>query len=313
MSSSPPPELKFRPRSLTPMVNFSRRTHDTIGMSEIFQNAYVMPKSQVIQLYPSTAPINSKDSETGTKLALLHRISELEKQHRQDKARIENLEKMIGELNMKLEEMKRANKSMLEEGGFGAGGVHILYQDLFMTDLKQQMSEKTQEAAKFRYQQAETRLELELLKKDNFQYQATLKRYRSLLAEAIKKPINTDISDSSFCSAIESETSSHKPGSSTNRRNKHLLDQELKHSSPVGLRSNLLSLAKLEKLNQLLLAINKTTNIVDICKTMSKGVKTLTKSQKLTIYLISQKMKDDYIKSFTKTPDFIGRARVGNE
>ncbi|CAG9329207.1 unnamed protein product [Blepharisma stoltei] len=312
---SPQPESRFRPRSLTPMVNFSRKTPDP-GQSVIadfYQNAYIVPKSKLIALSPQTAPVTSQDSDTTSKSALIHRVSDLERQHRQDKARIENLEKQVIELTMKYEEMKAANKMLLEQKSCNGGEVHALYQDLFLTDLKQQMNEKTQEAAKIRSKQVQTMKELESLKRDNFQYQATLKRYRTLLADALKKPPMDFADSSSFLSAIESDASSRKQGSSSNRRFQHLLAQDSRASSPVGLKLSLVSLSKLEKLVHVLSALNKAQTVLDICKIISRGSKSLTKSQKLTLFLIGSKIKDDYIKCFEKTPDFIGRVRVGNE
>lgn len=297
-----PTKARYRPKSLSPMtahqdVSFS-------GKSEM--TAYVLPKLRTQELYSESG---SPKPVIEQKYSLIQQISQLERQHRADKIRIDLLEKQISELEAQIENYKKLNKNLLEEKGPAVGGVHALYHDLFITDLKQQMSELNGEVGVYKNIAQVSKMEIDTVRKENLKLNATLRRYRKLLSESIQKSEITEQADSSsVVSMLASDKDSHRHVGSRN------LNTTLDPSKTTlnGLKNNLVSLSKLDRLSQAMNQITKCEDLMSICKVFAKSAKALTKSEKITIFVISQKAKNDYVKSFGHSADFIGRVRLGN-
>ena len=281
--------------------------------SDMLNNAYILPKFINIDLsIPHSSSHDSKFSEDG-KSSLYHKLALLEKLHRADLLRIEQLERQVKDFSDQLTSMKEMNKSLLEDKGFGGGEVHALYQDLFITDMKQQMSDLSHDVTKFRSQKEQMRKEFDSIKKENGQLQATVKRYRSMLTTALKKPVTSTESAGDASSAYsammsESERNMGKHSDSSKKR----LSQENSLQVPHGLKLNLLSLNKIEKLNLVLIQLNNCSDFNQLCKIITRAAKGLTKSQRVSVYVISEKAREHYIQAFTGSADFIGRVRIGN-
>ena len=58
------------------------------------------------------------------------------------------------------------------------GEIHYLYQDLFLTDIKQEVEKAQKELKSCKQEQNNAQREMATLKKQNTQLNATLKRYR---------------------------------------------------------------------------------------------------------------------------------------
>ena len=249
---------QFRPRSLSPMIGFTSRTpiSENPISTEVLNHAYILPKFANAELsVPQTAPNQRKLSEDN-KPALLNKIALLEKLHRADLIRIEQLENQVKELYLQVITMKDMNKDLLADKGFGGGDVHALYQDLFITDMKQQMTDLNNDASKFRSQREQMKKEFDQIKKENGQLQATLKRYRLMLSSALKKNHNALESAgdaSSAFSGFMSETDKNTNKLSENYKKRLSYDITPPHS----LKTNALSLNKIEKLNLVLISFVK--------------------------------------------------------
>lgn len=246
-------------------------------------------------------------SSVFTKLALL------EKLHKSDQLRIEQLEKQVKDLQVQLENMKQANKTLLEEKGFAGGELHALYQNLFITDMKQQMTDMSNDVTRFRSQKEQLRKEYESLKKENGQLLATVKRYRLILSNSLKKngPTSVESVDaSSIMSGLLSD--SDKTQGRLSEFSKKRISIESNNYNARGLRINMVSMGKIEKLNVVLLQLCNCANANQLCKIMTRSAKTLTKSQRVSVYVVSSKAKDNYVNTYPGSPDFIGRVRLGS-
>ncbi|OMJ88835.1 hypothetical protein SteCoe_9135 [Stentor coeruleus] len=312
--SSTSDKTQFRPKSLSPMIGFTSKTpiSESSIPPEMLNNAYILPKFTNIDLpLPSTSSYEAKVDES--KSRVLHKISLLEKLHRADLLRIEQLERQVKDLEEQLNTMKQMNKNLLEDKGFGSGDVHALYQDLFITDMKHQMNDMNNDISKFRSQREQIKLELDSVRKENGQLQATVKRYRVLLSNALKKNQNTlneSIGDtSSVFSGFMSE-SDRTLGKHSDSSKKRMTDNTLQ--PPNGLRINTITLNKIEKLNLVLIQLNNCTNFNQLCKIITRATKALTKSGRVSVYVITAKAREHYTKSFNGSADFIGRVRLGN-
>ena len=307
-------KTKFRPRSLSPMIGLTSKTpvSDIPIPPDMLNNAYVLPKFMNVDLLIPQSSHDSKISEDG-KSNLRTKIALLEKLHRADALRIEQLERQVKELSEQLISMKDMNKSLLEDKGFGGGEVHALYQDLFITDMKQQMTDLNHDVTKFRSQKEQMRKEFESIKKENGQLQATVKRYRTMLTTALKKPLSFMDSAgdaSSAFSAMMSESDRNNSKHSDSIKKRLSLDNTLQ--VPHGLKLNLLSLNKIEKLNLVLIQLNNCSDLNHLCKIITRAAKGLTKSQRVSVYVISDKAREHYTLSFAGSADFIGRVRLEN-
>jgi septal ring factor EnvC (AmiA/AmiB activator) len=63
-------------------------------------------------------------------------------------------------------------------GGANIGEIHSLYQDLFLTDIKREVENAQTELKACKQEQNNASREMTLLKRENQQLNATLKRYR---------------------------------------------------------------------------------------------------------------------------------------
>ncbi|CAG9325436.1 unnamed protein product [Blepharisma stoltei] len=305
LTGKSPLKSRYRPKSLSPIITPS---HEYSFSSRSDMNAYVMPKIKNYELITTEA--TSPRNQVENKFSLIQQISQLERQHRADKVRIELLEKQVKDLEQQIENHKKLNKNFLEEKGATNGDVHALYHDLFITDLKQQMTEMNGEMETYKKQIDAAKKEAEIVKKENSQLCATLKRYRRMLSEAIQKPENSEIPDSSsVMSMMPTEKSSHK--SILDQRH---LNVTLDASKVTlnGLKNNLVSLGKLDRLSHAMAQLSKCEDLMQICKGLIRSTKSLIKCEKATIFIANSKAKDEYTKSFGQSSDFIGRARVGN-
>ena len=303
---------KFRPRSLSPMIGFTSKTpvSDISIPPEMFSNAYILPKFTNVDLnLPQTETNESRVSEDN-KTGLFHKLTLLEKLHRADLLRIEQLERQVKDLLEQLTAMKDMNKNLLGDKGFGGGEVHALYQDLFITDMKQQMSDLNNDVSRFRSQKEQMKKEFENIKKENGQLQATVKRYRTMLSNALKKThpnVESAGDASSAFSGFMSE--SDRTLKVTDSSKKRLSNDS---GPPHGLRINALSLNKIEKVNLVLIQLINCTNFNQLCKIITRAAKGLTKSQRVSVYVISAKAREHYTKAYAGSADFIGRVRLGN-
>lgn len=301
----------FRPRSLSPMIGLTKKNLISESIpAELLNNAYILPKFTNMEMtVPQTASNESKASDD-QRANFFHKMILLEKQRRADLLRIEQLERQVKDLADQLNTMKEMNKNLLEEKGFGGGEVHALYQDLFITDMKQQMNDMNNDISKFRSQKEQIRKEFESVKKENGQLHATVKRYRTMLTNALKKPQNTsEIGDSSSAySGFISESGT--VGKISESSKKRVSADNLQ--PPQRLALNSLSYNKVEKLNLVLIQLNNCTNFNQLCKIITRAAKGLTKSQRVSVFVISTKARDQYTKSFAGSADFIGKVRLGN-
>jgi regulator of replication initiation timing len=297
------------------MIGFTSKTpiSETNLPSDLLNHAYVLPKfTNVDMSLPSSSNIDSKTNDD-QRASIFQKMTLLEKLHKADLLRIEQLERQVKDLMQQLETMKQANKSLLEEKGFDGGELHALYQNLFITDMKQQMTDMSNDISRFRSQKEQLRKEYESVKKENGQLQATIKRYRVILSNALKKPISASVESveaSSVFSGLLSE--SDKTQGKLSDSSKKRLSSENNLQAPHGLRLNMVTSSKIEKLNLVLLQLNNCTNVNQLCKVLTRSTKALTKSQKVSIYLISNKTRENYVQSYSGSPDFIGRVRLGN-
>lgn len=302
----------FRPRSLSPMIGLSSNTNisNTSLPTDLINNAYILPKFTNISL-PYPPPIDIKPVEEA-KASLFQKLALLEKLHKSDSIKIEQQERTIKDLTDQLDSMKASNKSLLEEKGFTGSDLHSLYQNLFITDLKQQMTDMNDEINRFRSEKEQLRRELESTKKENVQLQASIKRYRMMIVKGIKKDTKHDTIDdgSSVVSGIMSE-SDRSPGRHLDFEKKRVNSEYNFHAQHKSNISSF-SMSRIEKLNLVLIQLNNCTNINQLCKIMTRATKSLTKSQKVTIYIVGNKAREQYIRSYSGTSDFIGRVRVAN-
>ncbi|OMJ77880.1 hypothetical protein SteCoe_22443 [Stentor coeruleus] len=305
---------KFKPRSLSPMIGFTSKTpiKEFSVSPDIFSNAYILPKFTNFDIPLSQSPhydLKSEDPNPN----ILHKISLLEKLHCADLLRIEQLERELKDLTEQLITMRKMNKSLLEENGFAGSDVHALYQDLFITDMRQQLNEMNNDISKFRSQKEQIKKEFESVKKENGQLQATVKRYRQLLSNALKKNQSTSNESvgevSSMFSGFMSE-SDRTLGKHSDSSKRRLTENTLQ--PPHGLRINTITLNKIEKLNLVLIQLNNCTNFNQLCKIITRAAKALTKSDRVSVYVLSTKAKEHYTKSYNGSADFIGRVRMGN-
>lgn len=304
----------FRPRSLSPMVGLSSKTpvSEMTLPPDFLSNAYVLPKFTNVDLSVPSTSINESKIQEDPKSSLFQRILQLEKLHRADLLRIEQLERQVKDLTEQLESMKHANRGLLEDKGFAGGELHALYQNLFITDMKQQMTDMSQDITRFRSQKEILRKEYESIKKENGQLLATIKRYRAILSSTLKKNISNSaesVEASSVFSALLSESDKAQGrNSESSKKRGHSDNMQIPHS----LRINTVTLSKIEKLNLVLIQLNNCTNINQLCKVITRATKALTKSQKVSIYIISVKARENYIRSYVGSPEFIGRVRLGS-
>ena len=312
---SPIEKTKFRPRSLSPMIGFTSKTpvSDANLTADLMNHAYVLPKFTNVDLSMPSGSMTDSKVHDEPRSSIFQKLALLEKLHKADLIRIEQLERQVKDLLQQLENMKQANKSLLEEKGFAGGELHALYQNLFITDMKQQMTDMSNDVTRFRSQKEQLRKEYESVKKENGQLQATIKRYRVILSNALKKPISASVESveaSSVLSGLLSE--SDKTQGRLSESSKKRLGSENNLQPPHGLRLNMVTLSKIEKLNVVLLQLNNCTNVNQLCKIMTRSAKALTKSQKVSIYIISNKTRENYVQSYSGSSDFIGRVRMGN-
>jgi FtsZ-binding cell division protein ZapB len=306
---------KYRPRSLSPMIGLTNKTpiSEVPMTSDMLSNAYIMPKFTNIDLSIPQTSVNESKASDDTKSSVIHRINILERLHKADLLRIEQLERYIKDLLGQLSTMKEMNKKLLEDKGFGGGEVHALYQDLFITDMKQQMNDLNNDVSKFRAQKEQIKKEFESVKKENGQLLATVKRYRSMLSNALKRPLPTFESageGSSVFSGFMSESDRNTSKGLESSKKKLSNDSGLQ--TPKRLRTNTLSSNKIEKLNLVLIQLTNCTNFNQLCKIITRAAKALTKSQRVSVFVISSRAREYYTSSFPGSADFIGKVRLGN-
>lgn len=296
------------------MIGFNSKTplSEMTLPAEVLNNAYVLPKFTNVDLSLPNTSINESKLQEDPKASLFQRVTQLEKLHKADMLRIEQLEKQVKDLTEQLDSMKYANKGLLEDKGFAGGELHALYQNLFITDMKQQMNDMSNDITRFRSQKEQIRKEYESVKKENTQLQATIKRYRSILSNTLKKNTSHSVESveaSSVFSAMLSE--SDKPQGRGSDSSKKRFHGENSLQPTHGLRINTISLSKVEKLNLVLIQLNNCNNINQLCKIMTRAARALTKSLKVSVYIISTKARENYIRSYAGSPEFIGRVRLG--
>ena len=293
-----------RPRSLSPLIKVSQREVKS-GNKTFIKNAYVLPKFKNFTLEtPLTKRDASEESVKTPQSYYKKKIAELERKLTADKKFIEKQKQEIVDLNLQLENMRKLNKNLMDGNLEMGGDLHALYQDLFITDLRNQVEDISKNASLYRTQKEEMKNEINNLKKENNKFKATIKRYRAMLTEAARAPKGTDTTDaSSYLSAFN-----YDPGHLTDKSS-NLRDG----SKPVGLRYNLVSLKKLERANELLSGLFKARNIFEVFKLLPTSLKSILKCEKVTIYINQQKIKDEYLASYPENTDFIGRIRVENK
>ena len=303
-------QISSRPRSLSPMVGLSSNTQlsDSIS-SELINQAYILPKFTNIQLnYP--AKLENKPSEE-LKTSLFNKLASLEKLHKCDLLKIEQLERQVQELTGQLESMKKANKSLLEEKGFAGGELHALYQNLFITDMKQQMTDMNSDIVRFRFEKEQMKKELEYFRKENGQLKASIKRYRVMLVKGLKRNTKESEGPDDGSSAYSVGVSEIDRSFTRTDSEKKKVSHELHHHSH-SVKINSISLSRIEKLNLVLIQLINCTNINQLCKVITRAAISLTKSTKVSIYIVESKARDQYTKSYSGSADFIGRVRIGN-
>lgn len=73
-------------------------------------------------------------------------------------------------------EAGQGNRSLAQESSIGE--IHSLYQDLFLTDIKQEVEKAQSELKSCKQEQNTAQREMDRLRKENAGLAATLKRYR---------------------------------------------------------------------------------------------------------------------------------------
>ena len=279
--------------------------------SDLVNNAYILPKFKNITL-PYPPQIDQRPTEE-VKSSVFQKLTLLEKLHKSDLIKVEQLERQVKELTEELSNMKQANKKLLDEKGFAGSELHSLYQSLFITDMKQQMTDMTEGINKFRSEKQQISKEYESIKKENVQLQASIKRYRMMVVKGLKKSEKIDsVEDgSSAISGMMSE-GDRSPSRHLDVDRKRISSEYTLH--PIH-KSHItsLSISRIEKLNLVLIQLSNCTNMNQLCKILTRATRSLTKSQKVTVYIVANKAKDQYIKSYAGTSDFIGRVRIANK
>lgn len=283
-------QSKLRPISLSPSSNkFLRST------------SHFSAKSR---LTPSLRQIRDKKPEEDI-VSLKERTNSLLKQQRLDKRRIELLEKTVEELEAKIQNMKDLLRNTMETERNHAGDVHALYQTLFITDLRQQIEDLTQTSVNYRQRHHQAQQEIETVKKTNFHYKNTIKRYRDMLNETLKKKKHSgEVTPNSFLLGNSSETEKNHVGIS-------YLAKQLNESKSYKV--NLISLGKLERVYNYLSELKKADNFIELFIKMTKAVSSLIKCERCTIFIVDPSIQARYIKDFGQSSEFIGKIHIENK
>lgn len=95
-------------------------------------------------------------------------------------------------------------------GAANIGEIHSLYQDLFLTDIKREVEHAQTELKACKQEQNTAQREMALLKRENQQLNATLKRYRKQLQEMQNPPSQNAAAAKDLLNQLISPTQTQK-------------------------------------------------------------------------------------------------------
>lgn len=237
----------------------------------------------------TTPPSTLIDHGQGSKY-FISRITMMERQQKEDMATIERLRAENAQLKEDLEKMRELNKGLLKKQQVGpVSEIHYMYQDLFVTDLKRQMDSVSEEALSYRFQTETCKRELELLRRDYSMMQATLRRYRELVAigQGGARESRDFMDSGSFVSGISSELDHFGSTGKSADSNLLMVPRQLK-----GLRQNLLSVSKAEGIELACLAIDKARDFKGICNQLAKAVRSIINCERCTLFLLDRQASE---------------------
>jgi hypothetical protein len=218
------------------------------------------------------------------------RISALERQQKEDMATIDRLHSENFKLKEDLEKLREANRAILKNQQPGAvGEIHYLYQDLFLTDMKRQVDSASDEVLSYRTESEAYKQELEVMRRDYGMMQATLRRYRELVAAGRGASKERDFMDSSSyissLSEVDQMSSIGKSADSSLLTVPRLV---------AGQRHSTFSVSKAEELEAAYLGFARSKNLKSICNELAKAARTILNCKRCTLFLLDRQASETH-------------------
>lgn len=288
----------LRGQSTTPRLDRSAYSTEPIHRKS---NYYEVLRPTTISMFEPSKPQTHEQRQRATpsKSLIDHgqgskyfisRITALEQQQKEDMATIDRLRAENIRLRDELEKMREVSKGMLqkqEDGPFGE--IHYMYQDLFLTDMKRQVDSASEEALNYRFQTESCKRELELMKRDYGMMQATLRRYRELVASGHggTREGKDFLDTASYASGISSEFDHLGSTGKSVESNLLMVPRQLR-----GLRQNILSVAKAEEIERACVNIAKAHDLKVMCNELSKAVRAVINCERCTLFLLDRQASE---------------------
>jgi len=234
----------------------------------------------------NTSLANRKQAKS-TEFERTNKILKLERTNKEQAETIAKLREENQQLREELEFMRNVNKNLMEGNQIESNDLHLLYQNLFITDLKKQMGKREEEAEYYRLKHKQIMMKLRTMSKDKKYMTAMLKRQVHQKEDSPKRKSIANqgslISDQSY--------------------EEELVPRRQSFSSPNFANSSGRSVPQYSSILEFLKNAIQCESMFDILSELSSKVKSIFKCEKASIFLVSEYFKKAYEEKYPhKTP-----------
>lgn len=189
--------------------------------------------------------------------------------------------------------LAQGGKSAVQESSIGE--IHSLYQDLFLTDIKQEVEQAQSELKSCKQEQNTAQRDMDKLRKENAGLGATLKRYRQMLQDLTQQKKGGSLNKQAV-NMLDKQQSRVSMGAGFSQLGKggrmNRSESGSSLMSTMAANANQIDQVKIERLLTVFNLMQKNDNIMNIVMLTMRELKNLVVSQSIAIFVLT----DDYMK-----------------